>query len=148
VIAASAPRSVRRFGVALIRVAFAFAIGGLLAACVVAPPRELNAAANDSHIVLEPKQELVVRLDANPTAGYIWLVEHGAPLVLSQVDEPYWQPMSQSVPLVGQGGWTTFRYSAIAEGTDTMDIAYRRPWEKNVAPLRTFRLEVTVKKPQ
>ena len=146
-IAAATRASVRRFGAASLRVVFSRAIVSALAACVVAPPRQLDSAANNSRVLLEPKQELIVRLDANPTTGYRWVVEHGATSVLSQLDEPFWQPVSSGAPLVGQGGWTTFHYIAVGEGSDTLVIAYRRPWEKdNVAAARTYQLDVTVQK--
>lgn len=145
-IAVATRSSVRRFGVAATRVAAVLAICSALAACVVAPPRELDGAANNSRVSLEPKQDLVIRLNANPTTGYRWVVDRGAASVLSQVDEPFWQPVSSGAPLVGQGGWTTFRYTAVSEGSDTLVLAYRRPWEKDATPARTYQLDVTVQK--
>jgi inhibitor of cysteine peptidase len=137
----------RRFGVVAGRVAVSLAMACAVTACVVAPPRELDGAANDSRVLLEPHQQLVIRLDANPTTGYTWVAVRGATAVLVEDDAPFWRPVSEGAPLVGQGGWTTFRYSAVAEGSDTLELAYRRSWEKEAPPVSTFRLDVTVKKP-
>jgi inhibitor of cysteine peptidase len=123
------------------------ALCSALAACIVAPPRELDANSDNTRVVLEPHQELVVRLESRPETGYRWSVEHGAPAVLSPTDDPNYEPVFASAPLVGSGGWTTFRYRASALGTDTLELAYRRPWEKGAAPAKTYRVDVVVQKP-
>jgi inhibitor of cysteine peptidase len=145
--AASDRRTRRRIGAAL-RFGVVLGLCALLAACaVVAPPREVDVASDNSHVVLGPQQELVVRLAANPSTGYRWVVERNANLVLSQGDDPNYEPVFASAPLVGSGGWTTFHYRASAIGTDTLELAYRRTWETGAPPARTFRLEVVVAKP-
>jgi len=118
-----------------------------LAACTVAPPRELDASADNTRIVLEPHQELVVRLATRPEAGYRWSVERGAPAVLSPADEPNYEPVFASAPLVGSGGWTTFRYRASALGTDKLELDYRRPSDTGAPPAKTYSLEIVVQKP-
>jgi len=129
------------------RLAVAFASCLSLSACIVAPPRELDASADNTRVVLEPHQELVVRLAAHPETGYRWGVERGAPSVLSPADEPNYEPVFASAPLVGSGGWTTFRFRANAPGSDTLELVYRRPWEKAVPPAKTYRLDIVVQKP-
>jgi inhibitor of cysteine peptidase len=129
------------------RLTVVLALCSALAACIVAPPREIDASADNTRVVLEPHQELVVRLATHPETGYRWSVERGAATVLSPADDPNYAPVFASAPLVGSGGWTTFRYRASALGTDTLELAYRRPWEKDAAPEKTYRVDVVVQKP-
>ena len=45
----------------------------------------------------------------------------------------------------GAPGHQSFKFNAISTGNDTIDLEYRRPWEKGVAPAKTFGLIVSVK---
>jgi predicted secreted protein len=36
-------------------------------------------------------------------------------------------------------------FRAVSQGTGTVSLAYRRPWEKDVAPAQTFKLTLVVK---
>ena len=46
---------------------------------------------------------------------------------------------------VGSGGAHEWVFRAVAAGTGAVGLAYRRPWEKDVAPAQTFSLTVAVK---
>jgi inhibitor of cysteine peptidase len=129
------------------RVALTLALCSALTACIVAPPRELDASSDNTRVVLEPHQELVVRLETHPETGYRWSVERGAATVLLPADDPNYEPVFASAPLVGSGGWTRFRYRASALGSDTLELVYRRPWEKSAVPAKTYRVDVVVQKP-
>jgi len=39
----------------------------------------------------------------------------------------------------------TLRFEAASAGRTELELAYRRPWEKNVPPIETFKLTVVVK---
>jgi predicted secreted protein len=45
----------------------------------------------------------------------------------------------------GAPGTMTFRFRAATAGTATLEFAYRRPFEMNVAPAKTVRYDVTVR---
>lgn len=117
------------------------------AACVVVgPPREIDTQQQNSTVDLTVGQELVVRLDANPTTGYRWVLVNGATGVLTQVAELNYAPRSLSAPLVGSGGVTTARFRAATPGKQTLELAYRRPWERDAPAAKTFRVDVVVAK--
>ena len=117
----------------------------VIAACVVvAPPREVDARQTNSSVELTVGQELIVRLDANPTTGYRWVVENGATNILTQPEELNYAPRSISAPMVGSGGVTTGRFWASAPGKGTVELAYRRPWESGVPAAQKFRIDVVV----
>ena len=117
----------------------------VIAACVlVAPPREVDARQTNSSVDLTVGQELIVRLDANPTTGYRWVVENGATNILTQPEELNYAPRSVSAPMVGSGGVTTGRFWASAPGKGTLELGYRRPWESGVPAAQKFRIDVVV----
>jgi predicted secreted protein len=39
---------------------------------------------------------------------------------------------------------TGFRFRAVRSGTDTLKLVYRRPWEKEQSPARTFLVHIRV----
>lgn len=85
---------------------------------------------------------LEIALAGNPTTGYSW--EHAAndSTVLDQIGEPEYKTDSN---LVGAGGQFTFRFCAVVTGQAMIRLIYHRPWEKEVAPLKTFEVTIVVK---
>ena len=103
----------------------------------------LGAKDDGTQIELERGQILAVTLDSNPTTGYGWArdpAQSDETLIL--VGEPEYKSNSN---LIGGGGTETLRFRANASGTVTLDLIYRRPWEKEVKPAGSFAVEVTVR---
>ena len=87
-------------------------------------------------------QEVEIRLQENPTAGFRWrVVQAGEPVctLLSHSFDP-------GLEAPGQAGVHTWKLKTIAEGTAKIKLVYRRPWEKNARVARTFALSLSVKK--
>jgi inhibitor of cysteine peptidase len=116
----------------------------ILSSCATPPAREIDASADGARITLVQGQALSVTVDANPYTGYRWMVERGAVAVLQPVGEPLYTPVSTSAPLVGAGGTMTFDFVARAAGSDTLQLAYRRTWQKDAAAERSFHVEIVV----
>lgn len=100
----------------------------------------LGPGANGTHVSLHRGEALVLRLPGNATTGYRWVVTRTPPS-LHLVRTTYVAPKAG---VVGRGGTYVFRFSALP-GSGTLLLDYRRPWEKQAAPLRTFRLTVRVR---
>jgi inhibitor of cysteine peptidase len=116
-----------------------------LASCATPPPqREIDGSADGSRVVLAPGQALRITVDTNPATGYRWVIEHAAAAVLSPVGQPMYTPSSTSAPLVGLGGTMTYDFVAGAPGSDTLQLAYRRPAAKDAVAARSLRVEVVV----
>jgi inhibitor of cysteine peptidase len=85
---------------------------------------------------------VTITLKANPTTGFIW------PPVKQPKDSPLefksrkYATAATARPMVGQGGKTTFTYRVAKAGKATIALAYRRPWEKNKKPARTFTVTI------
>jgi inhibitor of cysteine peptidase len=94
-------------------------------------------------ITLAVGQELTLSLESNVTTGFAWEVAGLNTAVLEQVGEPeYKAPQSG---LVGAGGVQLFRFKAKAAGQAELKLNYRRAWEKDVPPAKTFTVTVVVK---
>jgi len=87
-------------------------------------------------------ERLQVVLNANPTTGYQWAVEAVDPNVLKTVGEGFYPPDSR---LVGAGGKAEWSFDALSPGRTTLKLIYRRPFEKDVPPVKTFERTVVVK---
>ena len=119
-----------------------------LAACSgkQSAPLTVTGQNNGQTVTLKPGQVLVVRLESNPTTGYAWQLLAADPAVIKQVGEAGFTPAPVATGVVGAGGTAEWRFAAAGEGTTTIILNYRRPWEKDTRPAQTFTLTVTVKR--
>jgi len=105
-------------------------------------PMTVTDQDNGKTIELAKGRTLVVELPSNPTTGYGWEVK-GDPAPLKLISSDFKQPDESGK--AGAPGVQQFRLEAGAAGTSTLKLVYRRPWEKHVAPARTFSLNVNVR---
>jgi inhibitor of cysteine peptidase len=94
--------------------------------------REINLRVGDG---------VKLSLEENPTTGYRWefLVKPEAVCVV--VSDAYVAGGGG----VGSGGVHNWVFRAVDRGTSVIRLAYRRPWEKDVAPAQTFTLTVVIR---
>ena len=104
---------------------------------------QLDANSNGTQQELARGQTITVALDSNPTTGYSWAVSDVDQNVLRQLGDPSYQ--SSNTNLVGSGGVQSFRFEAANAGMTTLKLVYRRPWETNVAPIKTYTVQVAVR---
>ena len=113
------------------------------AAKTATPTATITEQDNGKDIDLTTGEALMVKLPSNPSTGYSWsVVGDPAPLMLeksSHVKSP------KSSGAVGAPRMTVLRFSAGAAGMSTLTLVYRRPWEYNVAPAKTFSVRVNVR---
>ena len=116
----------------------------LAVACAMMPPVTVTSAGGDRRVELQRGQELVVALDANPTTGYRWEIVGGAPAALEPLGEGQYVPAPVPGGRVGGGGTMTWRFRAVRPGSGALRLEYRRPWEKDGPPARTFNCAVEI----
>ena len=85
---------------------------------------------------------LEVVLKGNPTTGYIWDVVSPDKGILKQVGETEFEPDRKAR---GSGGKIMMRFEAAEAGKTLLKLIYRRPFEKDRPPIKTFEVKVTVK---
>jgi inhibitor of cysteine peptidase len=105
-------------------------------------PRIVTEADNDKQVAVAKGSLLVVRLAANPTTGYSWqLGGDPAPLALESTK---FQSNNGDKKLVGSPQVQVMQFKPGNPGTASLILEYRRPWEKNIAAAKTFKVQVTV----
>lgn len=122
-------------------------VSGLLMALGCGPPQtaravKLDASANGQKIELQRGRSLEISLEANPTTGYGWEVEGVDKRVLRQVGEVEFTPESNRI---GAPGVQILHFEAVGAGQTTLRLVYRRPWEKEAKPLKTYSIQVVVR---
>lgn len=89
-------------------------------------------------VTMAESETLELRLEANPTTGYQWVVlESSVVRLTSESHEP-------ESDLDGAGGVTTFHFTPVAVGTGRLQLGYLRPWEDGVAPIDEYTITVEV----
>ena len=106
---------------------------------------DVNDSDNGGEKALEQGRILIITLESNPTTGYSWEVVEDPNLILEQIGKAEFKPVEQSnPPIVGAGGWEVFRFKAVSPGRQTLELVYRRPWETDAEPAKTFSIDVIV----
>jgi len=88
-------------------------------------------------------QTIEVSLPSNPTTGYEWLIR-GNPALLTFITSEFVAD-AQGQKRIGAGGTQKLRFEASAAGNVAIVLDYKRPWEKDKAPAKTFTVAVEVK---
>jgi inhibitor of cysteine peptidase len=96
-------------------------------------------------VLLAVRQELGLQLDSNVTTGYSWAVVPPVPDVLTVVDSGTYHAPADPDAGMGAGGTTSFVFLAVKPGKGVLQLAYRRPWERDITPARTVRVDVEVR---
>jgi len=104
----------------------------------------VNDSDNGGQVTLIQGQILAVTLESNPTTGYSWAPVEKQNSILDQFGDSLYLPSEQEDGTVGAGGWEIFYFRSISAGQETLELIYRRPWETDVEPAKTFSIEVTV----
>lgn len=105
---------------------------------------EVTDADNGKTVTATKGQNLYVKLQANPSTGYGWVV--------TQTDRTFGYPAAEKFfpngPGVGSGGISRFLWKTGGAlnmvGSHTVKMEYKRAWETNVAPAKTFTFTVKV----
>ena len=108
-----------------------------------APAITLTEQDNGRDIDLNAGETLIVRLPSNPSTGYNWIVA-GEPSPL-ELQKSTFQKKSSNSKVVGASGTSVFRLSASSSGISNLTLVYRRSWEYNTPPMKTFSVRVNVR---
>jgi inhibitor of cysteine peptidase len=115
--------------------------------CAGCPHKAVTVTAGQEYdgrtIKLLAGDSVKLSLAENPTTGYKWefLAKPEPECVIvsdAYVANPAMNP-------IGGGGAHDWEFRAEKKGTGTVKLGYRRPWEKDAAPAKTFTLILVVK---
>jgi len=105
---------------------------------------ELTQADNGKTVKLAVGTSVVIRLPGNPTTGYSWRTAKITGAAVGAAGEPKYQANAHAPGMVGVGGTYTFTFKAAKQGKAEISLEYVRPWEKGIAPIKTFSATVEV----
>ncbi len=103
----------------------------------------LTEQDNGKTIELTKGATLIVKLSSNASTGYSWSVQSKSPL-LKLLDSNY-KEKKQLAQVAGAPGVQTFQWQATGAGNATLKLEYRRPWEKDEPPAKTFSVSLQIR---
>ena len=126
------------------RIARLVILWGVLALMAGCGPRQnkLTMADNGTNRDIGVGGQIIVELNGNPSTGYTWEAKDLDVGILQQVGTGF---KSSNPGMVGAGGTLTLTFKALKAGVTTLTLVYHRPWEKDVKPLSTFVVTITIK---
>ena len=86
---------------------------------------------------------LEIHQEANPSTGYLWSSSTPNDYIMRLLLDEY-SGKKQDRNMVGAPVYKIFRYGAVGPGETGIRLEYRRPWEKNHPPARTFDILIRV----
>jgi inhibitor of cysteine peptidase len=98
---------------------------------------------NGKDVDLTSGGTLIVKLKSNPSTGYSWAVA-GDPSPL-KLERTSYRKNTSSSKVVGAPGVQVFQFDASSAGMATLQLIYRRSWEYNVQPAKTFKVKFEIR---
>ncbi|MDD4879871.1 MAG: protease inhibitor I42 family protein [Candidatus Omnitrophica bacterium] len=98
---------------------------------------------NGKLVELTVGNTLIVELPGNPSTGYMWQIVSVDTSVLKQVESAT-KFKADTKKLIGSPGKVTMLFKAAGQGKTMLKLAYHRSWEKKIAPLKTYQVDVIV----
>lgn len=109
----------------------------------------MMSKGDKTNITVKAPGEFSIKIESNPSTGYNWalqpLKEKEETLVKfknQKVEEPGDESRKQK-PL-GAPTYEIFTFEALAPGEAVIRLHYRRPWEKDVPPIKKHKVIVTI----
>ncbi len=97
---------------------------------------------NGRHLELRQGDTLTLKLESIPGTGYSWQITKNDTNVMKPLDKPEYEPQDKKA--MGSVAYQIFRLKAMSEGTDVLELQYKRVWEKEKEPLKTYRITVQI----
>lgn len=114
----------------------------LIVATPSSHPLVVSDIDNGKSVTLMPGAKLEVSLAATSGTGYAWQIAGNNPGVLQPLGLGNFELPNAAAP--GATGAQVFHFQAASAGTAKLAMAYLRPWEKDIAPARTWSITVRV----
>jgi inhibitor of cysteine peptidase len=99
--------------------------------------QQFNEAADATAVDIPIGEVFEICLTENPTTGFRWNLESRGEPACILVSEYF----SRHGDAPGSQGVHHWNFNAVAPGTSTIELAYRRQWQKG-PPARTFTLGI------
>jgi inhibitor of cysteine peptidase len=105
------------------------------------PAVSYGARESGRTVTVAAGSRFFVELEENPTTGYQWSDPEFDEKILALAGDEYTPAEGAAI---GGGGMRKLEFAARAAGRTAIRLAYRQPWDRDVAPEKTFELTVVV----
>src|SRR5450759_5519186 len=122
-------------------IAGAFVLAEALGGSGTNPSVTLGEGDNGKTVTMSAGTSVLLQLPGNPSTGYDWEVTIGNPSVLAQSGMPQFPPSRRAL---GAGGTYNFWFQPKTAGRTDLTLVYRRSWETDIAPLKTYKITIAV----
>jgi len=85
---------------------------------------------------------LELKLEMRAGTGFTWEIAKNDSAILESRGKPGTEPIGEVKP--GSAQLQVFRFVAKSAGTSDLELEYKRPFEKDTPPARTYKLSVVV----
>ncbi len=85
---------------------------------------------------------LIVRLSVSPGTGFSWHITRCDRDRLKLLGDPVFEGSGEAKPGVREE--QVFRFKALTAGPSVLRLAFRRAWEKDAPPAKTFEIKVKI----
>ncbi|ALB43206.1 MULTISPECIES: protease inhibitor I42 family protein [Nostocales] len=103
----------------------------------------VNDANNNSQIIIQKGNMMIVELLTNPGTGYSWQIIKNDPDKLKPLGDSVLKPLETEAP--GASENQVFQFLAQNSGSAVLELHYLRPWERNLPPLKTYQINVKIR---
>lgn len=112
---------------------------------------QLTDADDGRTVTVTKGQNILVKLSANPSTGYQWVVASTNRSFGYPASDRFVASPASAAGAVGSAGVQRFMWktSSVLDlvGAHSVRLEYKRPWENNVAPAKTFSFTVNIVEP-
>lgn len=108
----------------------------------------IQVGETDSGKTFQPQiaQEVVISLPGNPTTGYSWFYGKMTDLDAAvSLGEIRYVRDPAGAGRMGAGGTFVATFKSLKAGKTVLNLEYKRPWEKDTPPIKTFSITIEVK---
>jgi inhibitor of cysteine peptidase len=106
---------------------------------------QLSDSDNGAVVNLTRGGKLAIALASNPSTGFSWYVGERTGPGLELVNGPHYVPPGSTLPVLGAPGTEVFTFEATEAGTIQLVLEYRRSFEPELPPSKTFRITADVR---
>jgi inhibitor of cysteine peptidase len=103
----------------------------------------LTEKDNGKKVQLKKGDALTLKLEMTAGTGYTWLVAKNNSEQLSPQGKPTVVPAKKGV--LGGKATQVFQFKADSPGASDLELHYKRPFEKDKEPAKTFKVTVEIK---
>ncbi len=101
----------------------------------------LTATDDGRTLSLRVKDEFEIVLEGSPTTGFSW--EQARPVHVAQMTAEPEYMASKDAP--GSSGAVKLKFMAVRSGESRLTLDYRRPFEKDAAPDKSYAIDLVVR---